>query len=112
MQNTFIAQVCHEANRALCETQGDPSQPSWNKAPDWMRDSAIAGVNAVLENPAITPEELHERWCQHKLNDGWRYGPEKDAEAKTHPCLVGYDSLPPEQRIKDSLFHAVVRALS
>lgn len=39
------------------------------------------------------------------------YGPEKDAIRKTHPCLVGYLSLPEAQRRKDDIFGAVVRAL-
>jgi len=36
----------------------------------------------------------------------------KDAVAKTHPCLVDYDDLPPAQQAKDALFAAVVLALS
>lgn len=46
-----------------------------------------------------------------KEEDGWVYGPEKDAEKKVHPCMVPYDQLPKEQRMKDVLFGAVVRAM-
>lgn len=38
------------------------------------------------------------------------YGEVKDAEKKTHPCIMSYDALPPEQRTKDHLFGAAVRA--
>lgn len=31
---------------------------------------------------------------------------------KTHPCLVEYENLPPEQRAKDHLFKAIVDALA
>src|SRR5437879_1359495 len=39
-----VAKICHEANRAYCETIGDNSQPTWEKAPQWQKDSAINGV--------------------------------------------------------------------
>lgn len=41
-------------------------------------------------------------WVSYKAADGWRYGPFKDPVAKTHPCMVPYDKLPPEQRVKDA----------
>lgn len=40
------------------------------------------------------------------------YGEVKDGEAKTHPCLVPYEQLPPAQRLKDDLFAAIVRTLA
>ena len=46
-----------------------------------------------------------------KEQAGWVYGIEKDEAAMTHPCLVPYAELPADQRFKDSLFGAVVRAL-
>ncbi len=104
-----IARVCHEVNRAYCEGLGDYSQPSWRDAPDWQRSSAIAGVEKALAG--ATPIELHESWCDHKRADGWVYGEVKDADKKTHPCLVPYGELPQSQRIKDYLFAAVVKAL-
>ncbi|MFD0468599.1 RyR domain-containing protein [Nonomuraea thailandensis] len=54
---------------------------------------------------------MHEAWCEHKRAEGWTYGPDKDPDAKTHPCLVPYDQLPVEQRVKDAVFHAIVGAL-
>lgn len=33
-----IAKVCHEANKAYCETLGDYSQPEWEAAPAWQKD--------------------------------------------------------------------------
>lgn len=107
-----IARVCHEANRAWCEVNGDSSQLPWNEAPAWQRESAIQGVRTACDNPHATPEIQHEAWMDHKLSEGWRFGEVKDAEAKTHPCLVPYDMLPSEQRRKDDLFLAIVRALA
>jgi hypothetical protein len=47
-----------------------------------------------------------------KLAEGWKLGPVKNPEAKEHPCLVPFDDLPVEQKVKDYLFRGVVRALA
>lgn len=106
-----IARVAHEVNRAYCTALGDESQPSWETAPAWQRESALAGVSAIIEGRVARPEDSHESWSAQKIADGWVFGPVKDAEAKTHPCLVEYSELPAEQRTKDFLFLAVVKAL-
>lgn len=107
-----IASICHEANRQYCKTIGDFSQPTWEAAPEWQRQSAMEGVKALVEDPSLSPQDLHQKWCEAKLSGGWKYGQEKNADEKTHPCLVGYDQLPEEQRVKDYLFQAVVRAVA
>lgn len=113
MKNNIIEQIaktCHEVNRAYCESIGDNSQPIWDDAPQWQKDSAISGVNFHLENPFSKPSDSHDNWMKEKLNDGWKYGPVKDPEKKQHPCMVEYNQLPKEQQTKDALFIAVVRS--
>lgn len=103
----LTAQVCHEANRAIQLQTGDPNpSPEWAEAPNWQKKSAVDGVVKALNG--ATPEELHESWCDFKVKDGWKYGSVKDEEAKTHPCLVNYDQLPEEQKLKDHVFGAIV----
>lgn len=106
-----VARVCHEANRAYCMALGDHTQLHWEEAPDWQRQSAINGVRFHRANPDSRPESSHESWLKEKIEAGWKYGPVKDAEKKEHPCCVPYDQLPEEQRRKDSLFIAIVRAM-
>lgn len=105
-----VAKLCHEANAVYCELHGDYSQPAWEKAPGWQRESAVNGVRFHLEHLA-GPEASHEHWLEEKLKAGWTYGPVKDPEKKQHPCCVPFSSLPPEQRAKDHLFRAIVHAL-
>ncbi len=106
-----IASVCHEANRAYCETIGDFSQVPWVEAPDWQKESACDGVEFNVRNPEAPASASHDNWLEHKRQDGWTYGPVKDPEKKEHPCFVPYAELPVEQQRKDALFKAIVGAL-
>jgi hypothetical protein len=107
-----IAWVCHEANRAYCETLGDESQVPWDEAPQWIRTSAVTGVLHALKLPDGTPEDQHNAWLEEKRAEGWVYGPVKDADKKTHPCVVPYHELGVAHKRKDYLFRAVVKALT
>jgi hypothetical protein len=105
-----VARLCHEVNRAYCRAIGDFSQVPWGQAEEWQRQSAIAGAQKAVDDPDATPEQMHESWMAQKIADGWKYGDEKDPEAKTHPCLIPYHDLPLQQRTKDHLFLGVVNA--
>ena len=106
-----VAAVCHDANRRFCAALGDLSQPAWEDAPLWQQSSAIDGVRFHLSNPDASDSASHENWLRCKEDEGWVYGEEKDADAKTHPCMVPFEHLPPEQQAKDALFRGIVDAL-
>lgn len=112
MRIEVIARLCHEVNRAYCAALGDVSHKPWDEAPDWQRQSVIAGVRFLIGNPDAGPDASHKAWLAHKEAEGWKHGPVKDEEKKEHPCFVPYDKLPPEQRAKDYLFQAIVRTVS
>ena len=106
-----VARIAHEVNRAYCAASGDDSQVDWDEAPEWQKESAIAGVSAHVDSGfTMTPEQSHESWMAQKVAENWIYGPVKDADKKEHPCMVPYGELPLNQRVKDYLFRAVVHA--
>jgi hypothetical protein len=111
-----IAQVCHEANRALQQihlAEGDRSIPvalPWWQLTEPDRLRIIAGVRAALRGAG--PEQLHDEWHDALSAEGWTWGPRKDQVHRTHPCLKPYDQLPAEQQVKDKLFAAIVAALA
>ena len=108
-----IAKVCHQANKAYCETIGDASQVDWENTPLEIQVSAKHGVYKMIQSECtMLPSDLHESWMKEKLGNGWVYGGKKDFEKKTHPCLVKYDALPESQRVKDYIFSAVVMAMA
>ncbi len=106
-----IAMVCHAANKAWCEANGDHSQKDWGEAEEWQRESAIKGVQFRMDNPDAGEDAQHNAWMEDKLADGWVYGETKDPEAKTHPCLVPFNELPEFQQKKDALFCGIVDSM-
>lgn len=111
-----IARLAHEVNRGYCASLGDYSQPAWEDAPEWQRQSAIHGVEfhlkAIAEGRDLKPSDSHDAWLKEKAEQGWKFGLVKDADKKEHPCFVPYDQLPQEQRSKDFIFGAVIRAVA
>ncbi|MBI4468118.1 MAG: hypothetical protein HY650_02230 [Acidobacteria bacterium] len=108
------ARLCHQVNKGYCEALGDTSQLDWEMAPDWQKESARQGVilhlEAIRSGPSVSPSASHEAWLKLKTAEGWQYGPVKDPEKKEHPCCVPFEELPAEQKAKDYIFAAVVKA--
>jgi len=107
-----IAKVCHEANKALCQTLGDDSQVAWEDAPDWQIESCMNGVVFHLTTDDAGDSASHETWMAERVKAGWKYGPVKDEKKKEHPCLVPFVELPKDQQVKDTIFASIVRALA
>jgi hypothetical protein len=103
------AMAAHEANRAYCMALGDFSQKTWREAEAWQRSSSIKGVEGVIAGNG--PRESHASWWAEKALTGWKYGPVKSEEDRTHPCMVPYELLPREQQHKDGIFVDVAAAV-
>lgn len=101
----LCARIAHVVVKALNDSRGEPTL-------DFGLVSAglVHAIEQIVENPMmITPETLHEMWMEDKISRGWVHGDEKDPVKKTHPCILPYAELPPEQRVKDAIVHAVTR---
>lgn len=46
-------------------------------------------------------ENVHDVWANGRISEGWRYGSEKNVEAKTTPLLVPYEELPENEKDYD-----------
>lgn len=46
-------------------------------------------------------KNVHEIWAQERINQGWTYGEKRDDVQKHHPCLVGYEDLPEDEKVYD-----------
>jgi hypothetical protein len=69
---------------------------------------------------AFSPEEVeklaemeHERWCEERLGDGWRWGPQRDDGQQIHPDLVSWERLAePEREIDRDAVRALPASLA
>ena len=97
----FIADLCHLVWQYFERKNGldVPTSPSKEQF-----DSILAGIEAMDKNPNMTPEESHENWMKHKIQNGWKYGLVKNSEAKTHPDIRPYSELPKAEQDKNKLF--------
>ena len=103
------AEAAHEVNRIFCAVTGDASQRPWSEAEEWQKTASLQGVKVALAG--ASSRELFEAWAAAKRAEGWVHGPEKDGTKKTHPCLVPYDDLPFEQKLKDVLYSTTIRTM-
>lgn len=56
------------------------------------------------ERRSSDAEALHEEWVRAYERMGWRYGPKRDVEKKTHPDMIPYSELNCLERDKDEVF--------
>lgn len=55
-------------------------------------------MNALVEQMA---KNVHEVWAQSRLEQGWKYGKERNDALKQHPCLIPYEDLPEIEKAYD-----------
>jgi hypothetical protein len=55
----------------------------------------------LLELLEKLSENIHETWSAKRLQEGWRYGPQRDDLKKEHPSLVPYKDLSESEKDYD-----------
>ncbi len=72
-----------------------------NYRPNPLLTDGIVLSPTILELTERLAENIHEVWSQGRLNDGWRYGPQRDDAKKEHPSLIPYNQLSESEREYD-----------
>lgn len=99
----------YEAARLQAWAVDAPVVPEpWNQRDEAFR-SQFLDVVAMMCGPnrKSWPEELHDDWVRAYEAMGWKYGPTRDVEAKTHPDMVPFDQLEQREQEKDAVFLAL-----
>ncbi len=78
--------------------------PNWEDLTELQQRSCQRGIESVINNWFVSPADQHDIWSDYMINQGWKYGDEKDDELKVHPCLVSFDSLSVKDQLKDVYF--------
>jgi hypothetical protein len=78
---------------------------------DYMPKESAAGMAQVAEKDLSGRDwrqkvktaaiAEHERWCAERRRQGWIYGKKEDPVAKTHPCMLPWDQIEPDEKGND-----------
>jgi RyR domain len=107
--NVRRAEFVYDAARVQAWAMRAPVVPEmWPERDEAFRDQFIDVVTMMCgPDRKTSPEELHDDWVEAYEKMGWRYGPERDPVAKTHPDMVPFDQLGPLEQAKDAVFIAL-----
>lgn len=82
----------------------------WPQRDEAFRTQFIEYVDGLCKADEFpTPEEAHDSWWRAYEEMGWKYGPVRDVEAKTHPDMVPFGELEQREQDKDAVFLALVQ---
>lgn len=124
-----LARIIHEdyvRREIKNKVENNPSMVKWEELPDELKESnrrqadhigiKLAAIGCGIkpwreygkEKFSFKQEEIfklakmeHERWCEEKIMDGWKYGEKRDNVRKIHPDLVDWNILPDKEKDKD-----------
>lgn len=112
----ILAAACHSAWYGYAVLAlGEPGEP-WESAPKWQKTSMRDAIDfwdvecAAMRDDTPLEEKIrilaplsHVNWMEHKKSEFWVFGKEKDPVKKTHPCIVPYEELSHDQKMKDEV---------
>lgn len=103
------AEFVYEGARLQATAVGAPIVPeAWSERDEKFRAQFLNVIERQMgEMRSDSPEELHGGWVQAYIDMGWRYGPERDPEARTHPDMIPFRALERREQDKDAVFIAL-----
>ena len=69
--------------------------------PSPIDTSDVVLSDELLQLIEQSARNVHEKWAQGRINEGWTYGPERDDQKRQTPCLVPYEELSDEEKAYD-----------
>lgn len=63
--------------------------------------SDVALSKELLELTEKLAENTHDVWAVGRINQGWKYGKERNDDKKETPCLIPYNDLPDSEKEYD-----------
>jgi hypothetical protein len=99
----------YEAARLQAQAMDAPIVPEpWEQRERAFRDQFLDVIDMMCgPDRKSSPEELHDDWVRAYEAMGWKHGPKRDPEAKTHPDMVPFDELGFREQVKDAVFVAL-----
>ena len=70
-------------------------------SPDPIDTSGVVLSPKLSELVERLAANNHDHWALQRIAEGWRFGPDRNDKAKTHPDLVAYDELSDSEKEYD-----------
>lgn len=106
-----IAQIAYAALSVYEAIRKGIKQKNWDDLGEEAKKAFIEFIKPIVEKPYIQPEYIHSNWMDNLLENGWKWGKNKDEKAKTHPSLISWLKLPIETQFKNILVQNTVQQL-
>ena len=62
---------------------------------------SITLPDELMELAEDLARNVHEIWAKTRMEQGWKWGEQRDDKNKLHPCLIEYDQLSEEEKLYD-----------
>lgn len=98
-QNT-IAKHLHNILSGFRISNGQTPYPSFDNITSQNFELYLWAIDLVEQNPNITPIEIHNLWMEYAKNN-----------IPDHPCIVPFEELTKEEKIKDDLTISVIKLM-
>jgi|GEM_PF-89451 len=87
--------TCRAAIRIL-----EPSidMDNLNYQPKPLDTSQFQLTGDILKISEFLAENTHEIWARERMEQGWKFGPQRDDAKKEHPFLIPYEQLPESEK--------------
>ena len=63
--------------------------------------SGVALSSEIEKLTELLASNAYNIWAHRRFADGWTYGPKRDDNRKTHPCVVPHEELPESENEYD-----------
>ena len=70
-------------------------------SPDTIDTSGVELSQRLSELIERLAANNHDNWALQRISEGWRFGPDRNDKAKTHPDLVPYEELQDSEKEYD-----------
>jgi len=69
--------------------------------PEPIDTTRVALSDDLRELTELLARNAHDLWARLRIEQGWRWGPERSDPRKEHPSLVPYEELPESEKQAD-----------
>jgi hypothetical protein len=84
----------HSWEHPMLSTQGETTMYS----PKPIDTKKITLSEDMVDLTELLAQNAHDIWALKRIEEGWRYGSQRNDETREHPCLVPYDELPDSEK--------------